>query len=58
MSLTSIVVSRDDCVPIPKCTSTKHQEYTCLGGYYQNRKHTRDKWCETCFAFFENKESK
>lgn len=38
--------------PIPKCTSTRHQEFTCLGAWYQNKKFTRSKWCETCLAFF------
>lgn len=37
---------------LPKCTSTRHAEFTCLSAYYQNRKYTRSKWCETCLAFF------
>ena len=36
---------------LPKCTG-KHQEFTCLGYQYQNKKFTRSKWCEACLAFF------
>ena len=33
-----------------KCTSERHQEFSCIAAYYQNRKHTEDKWCEACLA--------
>ncbi len=38
---------------LPKCTG-KHNEFTCLSQFYQNRKYTRSKWCEACLAFFAN----
>lgn len=38
----------------PKCTSKAHQEFTCLGAYYQNRKFTESKWCEACLAAFRS----
>lgn len=36
------------------CDSPRHTEFTCLTHYYQNRKFTQERWCDSCKTRYDN----